>query len=299
MSQTHHILLRIVSQKRRIERSELIETVGKFGRSADAVRASIRRMVAAGLLNEEKAGRGHVTYTPGPEGGTHADELIRKTIRWFRFLGGSDPWDGRWTVVAFSVPETLRKQRDLLRSGLVQEGFGQLSPGAWIAPFDRRGDVNSLAASLGVSEMICLLLTDDVSVFGTKEPWAIAEVVWTLTTLRKRYTEFNRRAERLLEDLKNALSGDSEELFFSGIDLQGEFMEIILDEDPCLPRELLPSDDWPGLPAHDLFHRLAHVLAATEPMCTTYGYLFHMVPGMEQVIEYHPEGDFDFHRPDD
>jgi len=299
MSRTHHILLRIVSQKRKIDRRELIETVGKFGKSADSVRASIRRMVAAGLLNEEGAGRGRVTYTLGPRGGGHTDELITKTIRWFRFLGGFDPWDGRWTMAVFSIPETLRKQRDLLRGGLVQRGFGQLSPGAWVAPFDRRADVDALSASLSVSGMVSVLVTDDVSVFGVREPRVIAGTVWPLAALQKRYHEFNRRAGGLIRDIEAKKANERERLFFRGIDLQDEFMEIILDDDPCLPRELLPPDDWPGLPAHDLFHRLVRALSQMEPMCTTYGYFFHLVDGMEQAAEYHREGEFDFHRPDE
>lgn len=298
MSRTHHIVLRIVSQKHEISRHELIQTVSKFGRSPDAVRASIGRMVAAGLLAEETSGRGRTTYTAGPQGTAHAEELIRKTVRWFRFLSSVDSWDGKWTVVVFSIPETQRKQRDLLRGGLVQRGFGQLSPGVWIAPLDCRNDVNSLATALGVAGMICQILTDDVSVFGERQPRAIAETVWTLPALRKRYESFNLDARGFLEDANDTAGLDRERLFFGGIDLQGEFMEIILDEDPCLPKELL-ADDWPGLAAHDYFHRISGALAAMEPMNSTYGYLFHTIAGMEQVIQYHEEGQFDFFHPDD
>lgn len=256
-------------------------------------------MVAGRLLAVEKDGRGRVSYVLGPEGDLHVRDLIEKSIRWFRFLGRSSPWDRRWMVVVFSIPETLRKRRDLLRAGLVERGFGQLSPGVWISPSDRRQEVRSLGTSLGATGMISLLLSDELSVFGSDDPRKIAETVWTLKALRKRYDEFNRYARNLLNDIEDETGKDREGLFFRGIDLQGEFMEIILDEDPCLPKELLPSDDWPGLPAHDLFHRLVHVLSTMEPMSATYGYLFHLVPGMEQVIEYHGEGEFDFHRPDD
>ena len=147
--------------------------------------------------------------------------------------------------------------------------------------------------------MVSTLVTGDVSVFGVKEPNAIAGTVWPLAALQKRYHEFNRRVERLLRDIETKNADDRERLFFRGIDLQDEFMEIILDDDPCLPRELLPPDGWPGLPAHDLFHRLVRALSQMEPMCTTYGYFFHLVDGMEQAVEYHREGEFDFHPPDE
>jgi DNA-binding transcriptional regulator PaaX len=124
-------------------------------------------------------------------------------------------------------------------------------------------------------------------------------MVWTLATLRKRYDEFNRHVEGLLKDIDDKKRDDREGLFFRGIDLQGEFMEIILDEDPCLPKELLPSDDWPGLSAHDSLHRLARVLATMQPMSAVYGYLFHQVPGMEKLIEYHRDGELDFFRTDE
>ena len=42
-------------------------------------------------------------------------------------------WDGTWTVVSFSLPDTRRRERHELRSRLVWEGFGPLHNGQWIA----------------------------------------------------------------------------------------------------------------------------------------------------------------------
>jgi phenylacetic acid degradation operon negative regulatory protein len=43
-------------------------------------------------------------------------------------------WDGRWTLLSFTLPESWQRQRHELRIRLLWAGFGPLQGGLWIAP---------------------------------------------------------------------------------------------------------------------------------------------------------------------
>jgi DNA-binding transcriptional regulator PaaX len=124
--------------------------------------------------------------------------------------------------------------------------------------------------------------------------------VWRLEALETRYQDFNQSIEALLamlDRLKQGGSADPELLFFDAMGLQGELLEIIMYEDPCLPIELLPSD-WPGQRTHELVHILSNVIAGLEVASDeSYHYLFHALRGMEVLEVFRPEGDETFHWP--
>lgn len=45
------------------------------------------------------------------------------------------PWDGKWRVVIFDIPEQARKRRDQLRGLLKRNGFKKLQASVFISPF--------------------------------------------------------------------------------------------------------------------------------------------------------------------
>jgi hypothetical protein len=47
---------------------------------------------------------------------------------------GHRHWDGRWTLLSFTLPEFWQRQRHELRTRLLWAGFGPLQGGLWIAP---------------------------------------------------------------------------------------------------------------------------------------------------------------------
>lgn len=75
-------------------------------------------------------------------GTANTDRIIRLSAAGRRAaLGGRDPeacwrrpWDGRWRLVLFDVPETQRALRQRLRHQLRTFGFGYLQNSAWITP---------------------------------------------------------------------------------------------------------------------------------------------------------------------
>lgn len=113
-----------------------------------------------------------------------------------------------------------------------------------------------------------------------------------------RYRDFNSRVEALLASLEQVKQGqilDAEALFFEAMDLQGDLIEIIFVEDPCLPVELLPSE-WPAQRTHELLHILTHTVDQLEAVASRYDYLFHLIQGMEVMEAFRPADD-GFHWP--
>ncbi len=45
-------------------------------------------------------------------------------------------WDGKWRIVAFDIPETMRVSRDKLRNVLRRSGFKQLQQSVWVFPHE-------------------------------------------------------------------------------------------------------------------------------------------------------------------
>lgn len=62
--------------------------------------------------------------------------------------GKRRPWDKRWRLVVFDIPEHYRKVRDRLRIELTSFGFFQLQKSVWIFPHDCEDVIVLLKAEL-------------------------------------------------------------------------------------------------------------------------------------------------------
>ena len=298
MVQTQSLILRVVAQREEIGSGDLVDIVQRFGRSADAVRSAVNRMVRAGLVTKTGHGRGNLRYKMGPQGQALVEHFVAKTLRWHDALEGQTAWDGNWLVVTFSIPEGQRAKRDTFRTELAQMGFGLLSSSVWISPFDQEAGVADLIEKLGLSGLVVLLRCQQAWMPGVGSSDELASRVWELGTLATRYRDFNGRVDALLASLRELGQGqeiDAEPLFFQAMDLQSELIDIILVEDPCLPKELMPSD-WSGQRTHELLHALTRTVDRLEAVATRYDYLFHLIQGMEVLEGFLPEDD-SFHWP--
>lgn len=301
MAQTQNLILRVVAQRGEIGSGELLEVIQKFKLSPDAIRAAANRMVRSELLTKTGRGRGNVRYTVGPQGQVVVDQFIGKFVRYHMALMGQVEWDGKWLVVTFSIPEEHRDKRDSLRAQLTELGFGLLSSSVWMAPTDREAEVKAVIEELALHEHVALLRCESIWVPGMENARDLAYWVWRLQGLEARYLDLNQGMERLIASLEQIKRGevvDIEALFFETMSLQGELMEIILNEDPCLPLDLLPVE-WPGKQVHELIHELGTAVARLEIAADErYHYLFHALRGMEVLESFMPEGDESFHWPE-
>src|SRR5512146_1495073 len=107
--------------------------------------------------------------------------------RIFHFHSPRDPWDGRWHLVTYSIPESERDARDRLRQELAWLGFGMLTNALWISPHDYQLEVEQLAASLGIRSRIELFTARHD---GFSDRAAIVSRCWDLSDINARYAAF-------------------------------------------------------------------------------------------------------------
>ena len=220
----------------------LVGLLAEFGVSDSAARAALSRLTRNRLLVTSKVGRR--TFVRLSE---RAAQILDEGARHiFSFGEQTQPWDGMWSLVAFSIPEHNRAARDALRKQLRWLGFAPLYDGLWVAPRDRASEVVSQLSGLGISTATAFRAT---TVPGM-EPDGFPQRAWDLDDLSARYDAFISYAQRLQE---RALAGQVSpvEALVARTRVMDEW-RAFPGLDPDLPGELLP-DAWPRAAARELF----------------------------------------------
>lgn len=228
-----------------------LAVMDRLGVSEQATRSTLTRMVQRGLLARHRRGRKvYFGLTP------HAVAVLAE--------GGHRMWhtgavnrddEERWTLLGFSLPESRRDDRHLLRSRLRWAGFGMLRSGLWIAP----GIVDVAAALQGraggnetADGDADLRLLDHVLVFHAQlaDPADVNQMVrdaYDLPAIAAGYHEFLERwdTSRPLPAAPDPLA----RLMW----LLSEWL-LLLRDDPRIPLRHLPGD-WPAVAAERVFRR--------------------------------------------
>ena len=229
---------------------DLVALTGCFDVPESTVRVVAARMRKEGWLDSRREGRETVYEL------TEASWRLLDEGRARIFARAPGPWDGRWHMVIYSVPEADRALREQLRKRLSWLGFGLLSASVWISPHDRVAEVRESFAGHTSVRLDALHARSE----GAAADRDMAARSWDLTGLNKDYAE-------LLDRYRPRLAGyRAGEL--RGRDALVERMHLIHDyrllpfRDPDLPPELLPQD-WVGRAAHEVFLE-AHGLLRAE-----------------------------------
>jgi phenylacetic acid degradation operon negative regulatory protein len=219
----------------------VLEVFARAGVGEHATRSTLTRMVGRGLLRRRREGR-RMYF-----GLTERSEAILRDGEQRIWKSGAvnRDWDGTWSLLGFSLPESWQRQRHDLRSQLTWAGFGPLFSGLWIAPGE--ADVSGIVAELGLSA--------HVKVFRARADIGmdIAEMIndtWDLAELAARYRAFDA-AWRPLRDRPSASDSDEEDALALRLRLSTEWLQVIRS-DPRLPVQHLPAD-WPAAPAEETF----------------------------------------------
>lgn len=235
-----------------VNSGDLVALLGRAGIHDRAARSTVNRMVDRALLVRQRAGRrtylGLAPYGRSVLQNGHA--RIRHGILVSQDGAIGRRWDGLWTLLGFSVPETRRTDRHLLRSRLLWEGFGRLQDGLWIAA--HAVDLNELTRGLDLGGHV---RTFRATLAQPPDHAEMVREAWNLPVIAAGYEEFIRRWEH----------GDT---IPEGADILARHLTMVTDWlaviglDPRLPLEFLPAD-WPAVRAQQLFSR---VRAAVAPM---------------------------------
>ncbi|WP_341995889.1 PaaX family transcriptional regulator [Microbacterium sp. LWH7-1.2] len=158
----------------------LVTALTDLGLKEAAARATLGRMVRGGLLGVERAGR-RTTHSLTPR----ALDIVEEEGAWLESFGLVEPaWDGLWTVLAFSIPESERSSRHLARSRLRWLGFAPLYDGVWVSPRDRAAAAMSELRDLGVSDVTAMRATLQTTIAGG------AQSAWNLDDIAAEYRRF-------------------------------------------------------------------------------------------------------------
>lgn len=227
----------------------LVRLLGDLGVEEPAVRSSISRLKRRGILISRRH-RGAAGY----ELSEQAVEILREGDERIFSRERATLSDG-WVLAAFSVPETQRQRRHVLRTQLTRLGFGTVSPGMWIAPAHLHTATVSMLQRYGLDSYAELFHARHVAFGDLREKVARW---WDLDQLQQLYGEFLTVHQEVLHRWRGRERGDDRDAF-------ADYVRVLTDWrrlpylDPGLPVELLPAD-WNGVVAADLFFALKSAL---------------------------------------
>jgi len=234
----------------------LLDLLEPLGLSRSAARTALSRMSRKGWFTSERVGR-RSYYELAARG----RRLLEEGEARIHDPPRDRPWDGRWLLAAYSVPEEDRRLRDRLRDRLLWLGFGSLGNGLWISPHPVENELREVVRSLG--------LTGHMEIFraehsGFSDAEHLVRQCWDLEAINERYETFIRRHLPTYRECRGALEGgqaiDREACFVRRFRLVHEYREFPL-MDPYLPVELLP-DGWAGECVAVFFERYHELLTA-------------------------------------
>ena len=228
----------------------LIRLLADVGVEEAAVRSAISRLKRRGILQSQRYGG-----AAGYQLSAGALAILREgDARIFRRRRATLA-DG-WLLAVFSVPETERHRRHVLRSELTRLGFGMVAPGVWIVPAHPQDTTAETLRRLELDSYADLFHADHLA-FG--DPAAKIRGWWDLEELERRYESFIRAHEAARRRWEAGRPAAAEREAFA------DYVRVLTDWrrlpylDPGLPAELLP-DGWIGIRAAEEFFTLRALL---------------------------------------
>lgn len=212
----------------------LLAALGDMGVKEAAARATLSQLVRNELLVSERVGR-RTTHQLTERGA----QQIAEEVAWLETFGRIEPrWDGLWSVVAFSVPETRRAARHSARSRLKWLGFAPLYDGVWISPTDAAKEAMEQLRSVDI---------DDVTIMRARLDRSLPEgpqAAWDPGATRRLYEQFTAEVGSC-----PGLRGAAALAARSRVMLMWQRFRTL---DVGLPLELLPTQ-WPRSAARQRF----------------------------------------------
>lgn len=253
---TRLLVLGLARRDGSVDAAEVRAVATSCGLSSEQVRSCLRRLVAEGLFERSGPGRA-ATYSATASGRRVLDEYLERARLAYAQDHAGRGWDGRWHLVAFAVPETLRAARDALRDRLLALGGARLQDGLYVSARRWETAVGEEAGRLGIAEHITTAATDELDVAGERRPPALARRLWPVDELARRYRSFvdgHAHVPELLDTMLTRHERIDDAAFTAGALRVTVAFQAVFNDDPLLPPELLPRP-WPGRAARELLLR--------------------------------------------
>ena len=232
----------------------LIALLADLAVDEPAVRSSVSRLKRRGVLEPQRVD-GAAGYALSPSARAVLGEGDRRIFGRRR----AAPDEG-WLLAVFSVPESERQRRHLLRSRLSRLGFGTVSAGVWVAPAHVEAETRSGLAREGLSPYVDLFRAEHVDLSGADDGGrGKVGTWWDLGALRDIYEDFLRDYRPTLAAWKRRRRPDDSAAFTDHTRAVTAWRRLPF-LDPGLAADLLPPE-WPGAGAAELFFALHERLA--------------------------------------
>ncbi|WP_338146385.1 PaaX family transcriptional regulator C-terminal domain-containing protein [Streptomyces boncukensis] len=222
----------------------LIRLLGTLGVDPPSVRSAVSRLKRRGLLTADRPGSKAAAYAPSAA----ARQLLKDGDR--RIYARPDP-DGTWLLAIFSVPESERQRRHVLRSRLARLGFGNAAPGIWIAPSHLEQETRHTLTRLELTPYVDLFRGSHTGFEPTAE--AVGRW-WDLEALAAQHRAFLEAHEPVLRAWTRRRRVPPQAAYRDYLPALDAWRRLPY-ADPGLPPALLP-DDWPGERAAGVFFAL-------------------------------------------
>ena len=230
--------------------ASIIRLLAQCAVDQPAVRSAIFRLKRRGLLDAQRRD-GLAGYALSEQ----ARQILHDGDRRIFARRRATPADG-WVLAVFSVPESRRDQRHVLRSRLAWLGFGTVSAGVWIAPAHLYDEAKEALQRDGLDVYVELFHGAHLAFADTAtrvSRW------WDLSRLQMRNEDFLRRYEPMANMYRRRADLDDGQAFADYVTALTDWRRLPYLE-PGLPLDTLPAD-WNGVRAADTFFELHDRLA--------------------------------------
>ncbi|MFC9763347.1 PaaX family transcriptional regulator C-terminal domain-containing protein [Rhodococcus jostii] len=229
--------------------ASVVRLMSHLGVDGAAVRSSISRLKRRETLEAHRhdGAAGYSLSKPTLDALAEGDVRIFDRKR-------AEIEDG-WLMVVFSIPESERDKRHVLRTFLTRLGFGTTAPGVWIAPGSLVRETRETLERRGLSEYVDMYSAEHLG-FGDLR--TKVRTWWDLDALTTLYAAFLDKYRPVLER-STAGTLTPQDAFAEYVPMLTEWRRLPY-LDPGLPLPLLPPG-WNGVTAGRLFDELNAALS--------------------------------------
>lgn len=139
---------------------------------------AINRLQRQKLLIKQVTGQGIAEIVLTEAGKNKA----LKTFPLFRLA--NKPWKGWWLVVAFDIPESNRKTRDLIRKQLTSLGFAQWQKSVYVSPHDIADELSKTIKESGLEKIVVPMIAKKIL---SGNDWEFAKEIFKIDNISKKY----------------------------------------------------------------------------------------------------------------
>jgi phenylacetic acid degradation operon negative regulatory protein len=228
----------------------LVSLLEDLGFTQGTSRTALSRVVARGLLERIRQGR-RIFYSISPR----LEQVLADGRRQTYFFQDEHTWNGDWTFVWYSIPDSHLVERRRLSRRLSFLGFGAVQDGTWAIPRDYSVEVARLIEQLSLNRYVAVvvgrIVDRDVGIA------AHVATIWNIDELNENYRLFTAAFSAFRST--QAVAGLSETDSFVFRTRAIDAFRQLAAKDPKLPATVMPAN-WIQPAAVELFTQVTHRL---------------------------------------